>query len=399
MKHPKFLWQKILSGSLLIAGTTVGAGMLGIPLVTFQAGFIPAMMVTLSVWIFMMLTGYLLTKVALKCPEGASFLTITQDYLGKHYRWVVGLLFLFLYYCLMVAYFAAGAPFLNFALEWLFGVSMGIWTQNLLFALIFGTIVIKGSHSVDRFNTILTFLMILVFILLLLEGGGSVQKTFLLRSNKANFWIAFPILFSAFGFHNVIPSLVTYLQKDKKALIASLILGTTIPFAMYALWQWLILGSLEASSLQEALKLGHPATFALADAIQSNRIYPIGQWFAFLALITSLLGVSLSLIDFFKDGLSLYKLSRHRLLLGILTFFPPFILASTNPSIFAKALGVAGGFGEALLNGFLPTLLAWQFYKKFSLLFLSKKCLFILLSFISLVVVFIECLNLLKTTL
>ena len=48
-----------------------------------------------------------------------------------------------------------------------------------------------------------------------------------------------------------------------------------------------------------------------------------------------------------------------RIALCLLTFVPPFILAGLNPDIFVTALGIAGGFGEAYLNGLLPIALIW----------------------------------------
>lgn len=54
-----------------------------------------------------------------------------------------------------------------------------------------------------------------------------------------------------------------------------------------------------------------------------------------------------------------------RFVLCFLTFIPPFAIASMDPSIFIQALGVAGGFGEAFLNGILPAWLVWEGrYKK-----------------------------------
>jgi tyrosine-specific transport protein len=40
-------------------------------------------------------------------------------------------------------------------------------------------------------------------------------------------------------------------------------------------------------------------------------------------------------------------------------FLPPFFLSLLDPSIFVTALGFAGGFGEAFLNGLLPVAFVW----------------------------------------
>ena len=72
-----------------------------------------------------------------------------------------------------------------------------------------------------------------------------------------------------------------------------------------------------------------------------------------------MLGVSFSMVDFLGDGLSLKRKGWDRCILCLLTFVPPFIITSIDPSIFIVAIGVAGGFGEAFLNGILPAWLVW----------------------------------------
>ena len=42
--------MRVISGTFLIAGTMIGAGMLGIPLVTGVSGFWPGILVTTIVW-------------------------------------------------------------------------------------------------------------------------------------------------------------------------------------------------------------------------------------------------------------------------------------------------------------------------------------------------------------
>ena len=100
--------SKVIRGGLLIAGTTIGAGMLGLPLVTAEAGFIPAVVVTVLVWALMLLTGLLYMEATLWCQDGANILSISEKYLGTFGKVICGVLFTFLYYSLMIAYFAAG---------------------------------------------------------------------------------------------------------------------------------------------------------------------------------------------------------------------------------------------------------------------------------------------------
>ncbi|GAB4184835.1 MAG: aromatic amino acid transport family protein [Simkaniaceae bacterium] len=349
----------VISGTFLISGTAIGAGMLGIPLVTSQAGFFPAIFITAVVWIFMMLTGLLFLEATLWLPDGSNILSITRKFLGKKGQAFSGGMFIFLYYCLMVAYFAAGAPMLANAFEALTSVHLTGWNVYLLFGVVFGSIVAIGPKSIDRVNVIITFAMVLSWILLIGVAGPEVEQKRLMEFHFSPMFFAAPILFSAFGYHNVIPSLCSYLNRNVKVLRLSIICGTLLPFLIYFLWQWLIIGSLPPSEITAVLHKGKPVTEALESLTGKPWIALIGKFFAFFALVTSVLGVAFSMVDFLGDGMRMSRKGLSRFLLTILTFFPPFVLAAINPYIFDTALGVAGGFGEAYLNGLLPVLLVW----------------------------------------
>jgi tyrosine-specific transport protein len=102
-----------------------------------------------------------------------------------------------------------------------------------------------------------------------------------------------------------------------------------------------------------------PITAALKSGTVGQSMFVIGQIFAFFALVTSLLGVSLSMVDFLADGIRASRKGLSRFGLTFLVFFPPFVLVSIYPAAFDKALGIAGGIGEAILNGLIPIALFW----------------------------------------
>ena len=125
--------KKVFSGSLLIAGTMIGAGMLGIPLVTAQAGIIPACGITVFVWFYMLCTGLLFLEVTLWMHKGANIISMTKSLLGREGKIFAAAVFVFLYYCLMVAYFSAGAPLFASFINIFFGVKVaGILSYAVL---------------------------------------------------------------------------------------------------------------------------------------------------------------------------------------------------------------------------------------------------------------------------
>jgi tyrosine-specific transport protein len=342
-------FYRILSGTLLIAGTTIGAGMLGIPLVTGSAGFWPAFWVTVGCWGFMAATGLLFLEVSLWMPPGSNILSMAERFFGRRGKWVAGVMFCYLYYCLMVAYFAAGAPLLGGFLG-LQGTS-----SYVIFGLLFGGIVAFGAKAIDRANITLVIGMAVSYFMLLGMGSSEVQMARLKPSQWSSVAIAIPVLFSAFGYHNVIPSLRTYLKGDRRSLQISIVAGSMLALIVYLLWQWLMIGAVPVETMKETLAKGLPATFALKQVTGNPFLFTVGKWFAFFALVTSMLGVAFSLVDFLGDAA--HKIKRGYLCLA--TFIPPFIFAVLDPTIFDRALGYAGGYGEAFLNGLLPVALIW----------------------------------------
>ena len=350
----------LLSGVFLIAGTCMGAGMLAIPLVTGISGFIPAMMINVLCWLFMMATGLLFLEVTLWMPDGSNVLSMSERFLGRGGKFLGGLFFLFLYYCLMISYIAGGAPLLSEAVRNFLDLDLSISMGYLAYTAILAAIVLIGAWFVDRVNWILMTGLIIAFLLLMVFGTSDIDPTLLLHKKWTFSFFAAPVLFSAYGFHNVIPSLSTYLRRNRRQLRMAVILGTTLPFIVYSVWQWLVIGSVSLDQLQLAANRGIPVSQILAEEAGTSWVGHIALFFGFFAIVTSLLGVSLSMVDFLGDGFHIEKRTGWiRLGLVILVFGPPALFAFRNPNIFVEALGIAGGIGEAFLNGLLPISMVW----------------------------------------
>jgi tyrosine-specific transport protein len=171
-----------------------------------------------------------------------------------------------------------------------------------------------------------------------------------------------PIAFTSFAYQGIIPTLASYMHHDAKAIRKAILIGSFIPFIAYVIWEGFILGIVPkegTEGLVEALKNGNNAVYPLKNFIHSSSVYYLGQAFAFFALITSFLGVTLGLRDFLADGLNIHKDLKGKLLLALFIFAIPLVISMSYPHIFLTALDYAGGFGVALLLGLLPILMTW----------------------------------------
>jgi tyrosine-specific transport protein len=351
--------NNIISGSLLIAGCTIGAGMLGIPSVTGQAGFIPAVSISIAVWAYMLISGLLFLEATLWMKKDSNVLSMSKRFLGNKGKFLAGITFIFLYYCLMVAYINAGSPlFLSFFKPLLGFEITGIWAY-IIFTLIVGLIIGFGIHFIDKINYILMVVLIITYVLLVSGQIPAIELPKLKFANWPLATYAVPVLFGSFGYHNIIPSLTFHFKENAKVMRYSILFGTLLALVIYVFWQWMIIGIVSTSDLEAAYQGGGPITQAVRLLSQKQWIVSSIRLFGIAALLTSMLGVSFSVVDFLGDGLNLRRTGRHRFVLVLLTLIPPLIITSANPSIFLLAFGLAGGFGEAFINGILPAWLVW----------------------------------------
>ncbi len=362
---------RILSAAFLISGTCVGGGMLALPVETSQMGFFPSLLAMAFTWVFMTLTGLLLVEANLWMQEGAHIMTMASHLLGKIGKWLCVALYLFMGYASLIAYNSGGAVILVRGIQTSMGASMTYGSGCLLFGLLFGVLIYLGTKKISRINVLLMAGMILSYLGLVGFGFQEVQFHRLIRQQWSTLGMAFPLLLATFSYQMIIPTLTPYLQRDPKSLRFAILLGTTIPFCAYALWQWIVLGSVPlegAGGLQEAFHKGQAATEALYAIVSNPYFITLAESFAFFALITSYLGIALGLFDFIRDGLKLQQQIPHKLLIGALVVLPVIFFATAFPNAFVLALEVSGGFGDALLSGIIPALMVWigRYHKNLS---------------------------------
>jgi tyrosine-specific transport protein len=170
------------------------------------------------------------------------------------------------------------------------------------------------------------------------------------------------VVITAFGFHIVIPTLVRYLDRDVKSLKICLIVGSLVPLLVYLVWQTVMFGTVPlfgSISLAESFRTGTSVTIPLAKVLVQTPIALPARLLHAFAIVTSFLGVTLSLSDFLKDGLKLDRSHSSRILATALTFVPPLLFVWTFPRVFAVALEYASIF-VAILLGLLPVAMVWS---------------------------------------
>jgi len=367
--HIVHTFGHLLGGTLLIAGTSIGVGMLALPVATASSGFIPSIFLYLICWLFMLFTGLLILEACIWMPKEANLITLASRLLGKWGKGACWILYLFLFSCLMVAHVTSGGGIV-------FDLTKGaipLWLGTLLYVLIFSPVVYFGTLWVDRCNLMLIAGIVITFLFFVSSSVSYITPSLLTRMHWGQMWWALPVVFTAFGYQSIIPTLFNYMNRNVPKARLALIFGTTIPLVIYIIWELLILGIIPfegEGGLLQALKKGQSAINPLGNYIHNPTLLAIGRFFAFFAMTTSYLGISISFVDFLLDGLKLSRKKKQRAIVCAVIFLIPTLITLINPHLFLSALNYAGGIGIALLLGALPILMVWtgRYYQGHSLI-------------------------------
>lgn len=352
------LWGAIL----LVAGTTIGAGMLALPVSTGAAGFFPSLLLMSVIFLFMLMTALYFLEVNLKMKGESNYISMVKKTLHRPGEIAAWFFYLLLLYALTAAYLVGFSQIFSELLHGLFGFELATWLGPVIVTLIFAPCVYFGTLTIDILNRFLMIGLLASYALLFSLGIFHIDLSLLTFASFPCLLGAASIVVTSFGYHIIIPTLTQYLHHDRKQLVKAIVIGSLIPFVMYVSWQLLAMGIIPVEgecSLTKAHQLGLQATFYLKTLIGNSWVTTAARSFALFAIITSLLGISLSLTDFLSDGLKVKKNHLGKLVLVLMAFLPPLFFAIFYPKGFIVALKYAG-ICVVVLLAILPTLMAWK---------------------------------------
>ncbi len=360
--HSNVSFMRVISAAFLIAGACIGGGMLALPIDSAKTGFWPSFLMISLIYLFMMVTGLLIIEVTLWLEEGAHFMTMAARLFGKFGKFCTILIYLFMGYASLIAYNSAGAGLIESLFKNLLEINLSRWESGSLFAVVFGTMLYLGTKYIGRINTVLIIGMITAYFLLIGVGLRDVQLQYIKRANWDQSIFTLPLLLAVFSYQMMVPSLTPYLKRNPKALKRSIIIGLTVPYIVYIIWQLIVLGTvpyLGPHGLQNALNSGRSAADVFSYHVSSRYLSLAAQLFAFFALVTSYLGIGLGLKDFLSDLFKARKGPFGPFVMGALAVIPSLILGVSYPRAFLLGLEISGGFGDAFLSNLFPVLMVW----------------------------------------
>ncbi|MBQ4831879.1 amino acid permease [Pseudoalteromonas sp. MMG010] len=354
------LKNKTIGSMFIVAGTTIGAGMLALPIASAGLGFTTAFVLLVASWLLMTYTALLMLELHQFAPRDATLNTLAKLWLGKKGQYVANFSMVFLFYALCAAYIAGGGSQLQLRINTALNLNIAPQMASVILACVIAFVITLGTSKVDVLNRVLFSIKIVVLASLFYMLTPYVHTTHLLEMPLQNGLIlaALPVVFTSFGFHGSIPSIVKYVGLEIKSLRKVMIAGATLPLVIYIFWQLISQGIMSQHALINSDGLSGFIN-SVSQIAHTPMVKTAIMLFADLALATSFLGVSLGLFDFFADTFKQNDNKLGRVKTALITFIPPLGFALFYPQGFIMALGYAA-IALVVLAVFLPVFMVYQ---------------------------------------
>jgi len=347
------VWSLIL----MLSGGLIGSGLLALPICIGLAGFWPALLGLVVVWIFMTFTGCVVAGRVVEHKEHYFDIpSLFGEVLGSKLKWVAIAANVVLLYGLLVAYLSGASSILDNTFHLHFNTTLTVFA--VFFVMTF--LNVFGIRIVRRGNIVFMAILVLSFFYLLFSTGAHIQTANFHHLDWIYLVIALPVLVNAYNCHNLIPtvceSLNFNLKKIRLTVIGSLLFG----FLINTVWTIAVVGSIKmggTDGLLYAFRHNYPVTVSLSHLLQTHMFLVMALIFGLMAILTSYVTMGAALCHFVRDLRVHYSKINSRYFDLVLAFIPPLIITIIMPNVFLSIQSIIGSFGIGLLFGFLPALM------------------------------------------
>lgn len=231
--------KKYIVASSVLIGSSIGAGVLGIPYVAAQAGVLATILYILLIGGMFYLVNLYLGEIVLRTKGDHQLIGYVEKYLGLKARHVMEFAFIFGIYAALIAYMlgmgqsVSQLVFGNLDYSIYFGVGIGILMSLFLRG---------GMKSLKKFEKIGVFLILSLLSFIVVYFLPNISVDNLSFFNFSNILLPFGVVLFAFmGFH-AIPDVKIILKRNEKYFKRVMITGTLVSMGFYILFAIVVVG-------------------------------------------------------------------------------------------------------------------------------------------------------------
>lgn len=347
--------QRQIGSILFVAGTTIGSGIMALPVIIAKLGLIPGTALMLTIWALMYYTALVSIELNLQAGTGQPLGTLGKLFSGRTASIIGSASYTLLSYALMSVFIYGGASIIHKYFLEATPYHLGFNAIASICTLLAVLLLIGPIRYIDIINRVFFSTKCVVMAILIFSLGKSIQynELPLLTDNisHASAWIiVVPVIFTSFGFQVIFHSMADYCHHNAAMLKRAFFWGSLIPAIIYIVWTTAVLATLHQSS-PDFYQLAINGKADIGDIINElSKIHSgtsvalLFWWISCLSVVTSIIGVGLGLVDAWKKRLHhtlTHRGARH-LIAVIATLLPAYLIAIIVPNAFIKVLGFAG---------------------------------------------------------
>lgn len=313
--------KKFWATTFTLTGTIIGAGILGLPYIFAQSGFLIGLFWLIIIGLLMMFINLTLGEITLKTRKSHQLVGYAEKYLGLWGKRIMIVAVLFGIYSALLAYLIGeGQSFSK-----LLSPKTPPFFFGIIFWLLLTLLLKQGLSGLKKIETwgVTAIIIIITSIFMKLIPSINTQNLTTIHTQNITTPIGI-IMFALFGFI-AIPELREEIKEQEKLLKKAIIIGSAIPIVLYIIFSLTFVGVL-GNAITEV------ATLSLG---------PIMTVLGIFTMFTSYFVLSYSLKTTFNLDL---ELSRKKTF--ILTSLVPLILyiftEHLNITTFTSILGTGG---------------------------------------------------------
>ena len=346
--------RKLITPIFLVAGTSIGGGMLALPMVLAKLGIATSLLIMLLIWLLTYYSSLISVELNLHSDRGLSLGQLGRKFSGKGAEIVGEISVKLLSYALLAAFIYGASSIIQKLVEEYLNCYVSIIKVETFLSTLTVIILLFPTRIISNINNI-AFLCFLVIFMVLIVAVMSIVDCI-----KIPWWFSdlqiknvaevITVIFTSFGYQVIFHTLRNYCGKDANTLRTSFLIGSFIPAIIYMLWTG---GALSVIFKADPNFFGRIVAKevdvgALVSELASVSGLPgfhVLTWsMATLAILTSVLGVGIGLAESLSISLNKCISTQflQRFLASLLTVIPAYILASAVPKAFTQILGFAG---------------------------------------------------------
>lgn len=325
-----------------LIGTIMGAGILGLPYVISQVGFIPGFVLIITIGIAVLFMNLFLGEIVLRTKKTHQMAGYAEKYLGKNAKKIATLSLMVGVYGALTAYLIGiGKSLSEF-------FSIPSITLSIIAFIILSFIVHRGIKALGDSEIVFGSIMFLIILTIAFIAifSSKFSPQILAFTNLEKIFLPYGVILFAFLGATAIPEMKEEILRNKIRLERAIIIGSIIPIALYAFFAFAVVGT-------TGLQTTEISTIGLGNLLGYKMII-LANLFAIFAMVTSFIALAYALKQMYMYD---YKIKED--ISWGLTVLPPLIIVLLNLTNFIQIIGISGAFAGGI-DGIIITLVLWK---------------------------------------